>query len=377
MDDPLRFDGGVFSDEIEGGRGGAEIELESTEIRARVVQGRQFSLPYHRCHLEMGGASGRMVFCRNEDRSLTIFCEDRRFPRALEAVSGGLLTEPLEELLQRRRREGRRGRALALAVLLSISGLLVGGYYGIIAAARGAVEALPISVDREMGEQAMKAMGLEGERVTDPEVVSSIRSMIERIEPQVATEGFEFTLQIIDGPTLNAFALPGGPMVIYTGLLEKAEGPEEIAGVLAHEMAHVTLRHGLKQLGQSVGVYVGISLLVGDASGLVELGAGLLATSAVHGYSREQEAEADAEAVRMLQGAGIDPMALARLLGMLGEEVGDAPQLLSWVSSHPRHQERVEAIRRKVEKSPGRQYKPLELDWPQVLERLPGREGGG
>jgi beta-barrel assembly-enhancing protease len=90
------FNGGVFSERIEGGRAGATVELSQTEITAITPDGQRFSLPFSNCQLDIGGESGRMIFCRNQDRSLTIFCDDKSLPEALSVASFGLLDDQLK-----------------------------------------------------------------------------------------------------------------------------------------------------------------------------------------------------------------------------------------------------------------------------------------
>ena len=95
--DDDEFPGGVFSDEIDGGRSGAHLRLGDRGITARTSEGREFVIGYSDCDLELGGDSGRMVFCRTADRSLTFFCEDRRFPEALKRAAVGELFEQVDQ----------------------------------------------------------------------------------------------------------------------------------------------------------------------------------------------------------------------------------------------------------------------------------------
>jgi hypothetical protein len=91
------FSGGIFSDELDDGRAGADIELLPSGVCACSTEGEAFVIPFRDCQIEIGGFSGRMVFCRNADRSVTIFCEDREFPSALSLASWGTLDSQLGE----------------------------------------------------------------------------------------------------------------------------------------------------------------------------------------------------------------------------------------------------------------------------------------
>ena len=187
------------------------------------------------------------------------------------------------------------------------------------------MRSLPVEIDKKIGELAIETMDLEGGRVTDPFVVGAVEEMVNRLRPHACGEGFDFQVCVIDAPVLNAFALPGGPIVVYTELIEKATEAEQVAGVVGHEMAHVTLRHGLQRISGSVGVLVALELIMGDATGLMAIGKELLQAGAITSYSREQESQADMEGLRMLHAARIDATALARFFDFLQREQGELP----------------------------------------------------
>jgi beta-barrel assembly-enhancing protease len=365
------FQGGVFADEIDGGRAGAELELSHDGITARTADGSAFFLAFSECQLEMGGASGHMVFCRNQNRSLTIFCEDRRFPQALEHVSAGLLSEELQNIMHRRRSRRRAGRALFVTAALALAAVAVGGYFAVMAGAQAAVQALPMSIDEKIGSAAFESMDLGGARVEDQDLQDAIQKIVDRLQPQTAVEDITFKVHLVDAPTVNAFALPGGQIVVYTGLISKSTTPEHVAGVLAHEMAHVTFRHGLERIAQSIGVVVAVNLVLGDASGLIAIGGEVLKTTTINSYSRDQESDADAEGVRILHEAGIDPIALADFFEIMNDKGHDElSQLVSWISTHPDHKTRIRNIKQHVSALTPRKYEPFALDWDNVLQRV-------
>lgn len=364
------FSGGVFSSDIDDGRIGADIELLPEGIRARTPDGREFVIPYHECQLEIGGASGRMVFCRNHDRSLTVFCEDRTFPQSLAQVSGGILAEPLTAKLNERRAAAARGRRIGIVIGLALIALAVAAYFGIRVGARLAVHAVPVNVDRRIGSIAYKSMDMEGPEVHERPIVDAIQVMVDRLSPQAEAHDFRFEVHVIHAPIVNAFALPGGKIVVYTGLMERADTPEQVAGVLAHEMAHVTLRHGLQRISQSLGLAAALNLLLGDTQGLIAAGGELLQLASINSYSREQENAADEVGAFMLHAAGIDPLAMAQFFESLKHHDGQGPGIVSWISTHPDHDDRIANVRRVVAELPGRKYTPLEIDWPKVQQMI-------
>jgi len=366
------YQGGLFSEEVPDGRTGAEVRLGDRGILARTQEGREFRVGYRDCELDVGGASGRMVFCRSRDRTLTIFCEEKEFATALLRADGGSLAFQLEQLRSIRRGENQRGRRITSLVVLASLVLLVAGYFGLIAAARGIVTALPMKVDKQIGDLVMKSMTLEGETVRDPDVTSAITTIVDQLKPHAKIADIDFRIKVIDAPILNAFALPGGQIVVYTELIRKSESPEHVAGVLAHEMAHVTMRHGLERVAESVGLVAAIQLVLGDVGGLAALGVEILEMAAINSYSRDHEAEADEEGVRMMHDAGINPTGLAGFFDLLKEEMGDLPDAMAWISTHPQHDQRISAIQTQVDGLEEKVYSPLDLDWDDIRQRVGG-----
>jgi predicted Zn-dependent protease len=149
---------------------------------------------------------------------------------------------------------------------------------------------------------------------------------------------------------VNAFALPGGQIVVWTGLLRQAESAEQIAAVLAHEIAHVERRHGLRNVAHRAGLALGLRLLVvifvgADLDGLSGLAADVAVIAASNDYSQDQESQADADAVARLHAVGIDPGALADFFRVMTREgVGEVPAFASWLATHPDHESRIAAI---------------------------------
>ncbi len=150
----------------------------------------------------------------------------------------------------------------------------------------------------------------------------------------------------IIGP--NAFALPGGTIIMTDQLVRLAGSDDEIFGVLAHEIAHVENRHSLRQIYRSLGIAALIAMIGGDSGEIVEevlaQGSLLLTLS----YSRRFESQADARAVDLMKAAGRDPAALATMLERITEKCRDCGKT-SWFTTHPGTENRSEVIRQRAE----------------------------
>lgn len=365
MREEIEFEGGVFSDTIEGGRAGARVLLRREGVVAIVPDGREFLVSYAECQLERGGASGQMWFCRTRDRGLTIFCEARGFDEALRVHGQRELGPALDQMrAQSRLGDQRALRMWGIAIVATLV-LLVGGYFGIRQAGRAAIDLLPHSADEQVGKLAMGAMNLEGEVVTDPLLKSAVRSIVDRLSKS-DTDGFRFDVRIVDASIVNAFALPGGQIVVYTGLLRAAKTPEQVAGVLAHEMAHVTRRHGMQRIAQSVGVIALVQLLAGDVSGLAAVGVELVRDGAINSYSREQESDADTDGVERMRGARLDPRALAEFFEVLKSRELGLPSMAAWLGTHPDLAERIANVRKQSVHFDTRRARAFEFNWAEV-----------
>jgi predicted Zn-dependent protease len=138
---------------------------------------------------------------------------------------------------------------------------------------------------------------------------------------------------------VNAIALPGGTVMVFSGLLKDARDPGELAGVLAHEFTHLRLRHPVAAMIRATGVGVAVTLITGDSSGVVATAA---AVGLAGAYSREDEAAADTGGVALLRAAGLDARGMASFFRRLGEEKpGMVPV---WLSTHPDSLARAEAV---------------------------------
>ena len=234
-----------------------------------------------------------------------------------------------------------------LAVAASVAGLLLIIQVGVPALAHRVAHALPTAVDETLGEGALAALD---EAFFEPSELdeatrTELREIFASLESQSDTE---LTPQLVfrDGGPIgaNAFALPSGIVVITDQLVALAEGTDQVAGVLAHELGHVVHRHALRSVLQQAGVAVMIAATMGDVASISSLAATLPVVVVELQYSRRFESEADAYAVSLLEKRGLPPEALAEMLERLSEGAGEV-EIPEYLSTHPDTQERIRAIR--------------------------------
>lgn len=344
----------------------ATLNVSPTRLSAMAVDGESLEIGWPDLELTLGGSDGTYVYATSRTSGRAIVTRDHGLTKLLRAVGDASLAAQVEALSGARRRERSwhfAGFGILLALLVTI-GLLVWNAPNLLAAS---VVYLPTDVDRSLGDAAFEDMQLEGPVVDDPVVVGFVDEIVDRLDDHASVQGFEFRVLVVDAEVVNAFALPGGQIVVFTGLLRAADDAEEVAGVLAHEMAHVTRRHGMRNMAHGAATWLAVSLLLGDANGWVLFAGQLAATAKSNGYSRVQESDADAEGVRMMMAAGLDPDGLARffarLQAMPGSELAGA---MNWLSTHPDHQSRIDHVHELGASLPAAPRQPLTADFAAV-----------
>lgn len=204
---------------------------------------------------------------------------------------------------------------------------------------------VPESVEQAYGEALVGDLG--GNYCSTPAGTAALAKLVGKLD----TRPGELRVRVVDVPIVNAAALPARHIVLFRPILNSVDGPDELAGVLAHEIAHVRERHVTAALLRQFGVGIFTAMLGGNVGGNID---GLVSLS----FTRGAETEADAGAIARLQAANISPAATARFFGKLTKDEGAAGKLpgLVYVSSHPLSAEREKLFREAAVK--GRQYAP-------------------
>lgn len=218
-------------------------------------------------------------------------------------------------------------------------------FWGIPVLADQAAARVPVSWEEQLGRAVVGEMAPAGERCADPEHIGVLDQIISALTASGPDSPYTFVITVVDDPGVNAFAAPGGQIVIYRGLLEKTESPEELAGVLAHEMQHIVQRHATKALFREMSMSVLFAAAVGDASGLTTV-LNAAQTIGALSYRRRDEAEADREGMKAVQAARIDSSGMIRFLNKLEESSGDMPRAAEYFSTHPLTRNRIEQLSR-------------------------------
>jgi len=186
----------------------------------------------------------------------------------------------------------------------------------------------------------------------DPGLAHYVTSIGQLLASTSEEPNVHYTFTVLDSPIVNAFSLPGGYVYVTRGLLALADNEAEMAGVMAHEIGHITAHHSAERYSQSIFAQLGLGILGAvTGSNLVGQIGGVAAQLVLRSYSREQEFEADSRGVRYMSRAGFDPHAMAEFLSKLQAhdrleaEIAGTPgaaDQFSLLATHPRTADRVE-----------------------------------
>jgi Zn-dependent protease with chaperone function len=229
----------------------------------------------------------------------------------------------------------------SLAAIVSIAAI---AFFGVPLAAERLLPLVPVSFERHLGDMADNQVRtvFGGKVCTDPAGNAAFAKLVQTLR-QAAHVDAALRTEVLASPIPNAFALRGGKIYLLSGLLQEAHNPDEIAGVIAHEMGHVVHRDQTRLVIESGGMAFLVGLLFGDITGS---SAAIFTTRTLFqsSYSREAEANADAFAIDTMHALGRSPAPLGDLLFRItGDEGG---RMVGILASHPLTEERRELMRR-------------------------------
>jgi len=236
--------------------------------------------------------------------------------------------------------------------------------------------------DEQLGKEAKAETEKTKPIVHDPRLEAYVSDLGRRLNASPKTGKFPFTFEVINDRNINAFALPGGPVFLHSEAIAAAQNEAQLAGVMAHEMSHVGLRHGTHEAskGQALQLFAG---LAGQMAGngmmgqLAQAGIGLGANSVLLHYSRSAEAEADYNGAQVMYDAGYDPHEMANFFQLL-ETKGSEGRMAQFLSDHPTPGNRVKAVDDEVRLLPAKTYQADSPGFAQarnIVLKLPAPPG--
>ncbi len=246
--------------------------------------------------------------------------------------------------------------------------------------------------DVQLGKEASREV--EGQVTVvhnQPQLTSYVADLGAKLAKVSQAPDYPYTFKVVAEKGINAFALPGGPIYVHAETVAQSDNEAQLAGVMAHEISHVALRHSTHQVTKAYGVQIGLAL-AGAALGsgslmgqLAQLGLGFGANSLMLKYSRDAEHDADIVGARTMAAAGYDPVEMARFFEKLEGQGGKGPGL-QFLSDHPNPGNRVKYVQEEVKLMPRRSYTTGSQNFAQyrgaaakipAVERKPAPAAGG
>jgi predicted Zn-dependent protease len=230
---------------------------------------------------------------------------------------------------------------IASLVALGLVGVLL--WKGVPLLFAGAVRLVPVSWEQRLGRAVAESFSRGAAACDDPQLREDIDEIVKRLNAALPSHPYSFRVQIVKSPDVNALAAPGGYLVVFSGLLDRLDGPEQLAAILAHEMQHVIQRHSTKSLTRSLGLQLLLALVIGDPGGL----SGIAGSLGMLHLMRGDERSADEAGMDNLIAAQIDPREMIEAFKKLGGGDPREPNVeraLKYLSTHPPVPERIEYL---------------------------------
>jgi Zn-dependent protease with chaperone function len=352
---------GSYLDGRSAARRPASVRLAASGLEIELSDGTRLWWPFRDVRQTQGFYAGEQIRLeRGAPFPEALLVDDAGFLLALHATARGF---------GRRFHNPRRQRSRVLLTIgAAVTAVAIGAVlyvWGIPAAAAVLATRVPVSWEERLGQAAVKEITASKRRCVDREREQDIGAIVTRLlEPQPKAP-YAFRVIIVDDLTVNAVAVPGGQGVLLRGLVERARTPEELAGVLAHELQHVLQRHTTRLLLQHASTGLLLVAVSGDLTGAMAYGIESARVLGTLSYSRHLESEADIEGLRMLLAADVDPRGMIAFFETLRTAEGAAHSATRYLASHPLAGDRVETLER-LATSHTKPFRPL----------LPGRDWG-
>src|SRR5947209_3300572 len=353
---------GHYLDGRSAARQPATIRLTATGLDIALESGATLWWPFAEVRQTQGFYAGQQIRLeRGAPLAAMLLVDDFGFLAALHTAA---------PVVTRRFHDPRRRRArvqLTVLAALAVVGVAAALYVWGIPAAAGAVAArVPASWEERLGNAIVADLASPGREAV-------IGGIVRRLLAPLPSVPYTFRVTVLDDGSVNALAVPGGQIILLRGLLERTRTPEELAGVLAHEIQHVLRRHATRMLLQHTSAGLMLAAVSGDISGAMAYGLESARVLGALRYSRQYEAEADVEGLRMLLAAGVDPEGMIAFFETLRAEEGRQPTPLRYLASHPPARDRMETLKRLVATAPHRSAPLLpDRDWRDVATLCAG-----
>lgn len=349
---------------------GQTLEWKAADLRLSSL-GPRDNPPFHLEH-SVNEPEGR--------RLETLAVDDPEFLAALRSMASVPLHPTLRPV------SGMRVVTLALAVLAAPFFL-----YGLWTAAipklsDQAAMRVPVSWEEKLGDRVLQELPEGLAPSSNPELEKVLQMIAMRLLSAAPDQPYNIRIHVSPLAMVNAVAFPGGHILVFQGLLNASESPEELAGVLAHEIQHVALRHSTRGIIRGMASSLLLTLITGDMNGTMNAVLDVAGELGGLSYGRKMEREADRKGMEMILASGVDPAGMVRMFEKLEKEEtrllgdgeshnpgseGDSTSWTEYLSTHPAGKGRISRLKKQAAKAGKKPYTSLlpDLDWKALVHR--------
>ena len=223
----------------------------------------------------------------------------------------------------------------------------------------GALNLISVNDEVAIGRRAQQQVRQQVPELRDATVDNYINRLGRSLASRADGPRYPYSFDVANYREVNAFALPGGPIWVHRGTIDVARNESQLAGVIAHEIAHIANRHAAEQISKGTVANIGLGLLgalLGNGTGsqIAQIGAGVAAQATMMKFSRDDEREADMKALQYMKRAGYDPRGMVEFLQVLRAQQGRDPgSVQTFFSSHPAPSERVQRLQQEANRLAG------------------------
>jgi predicted Zn-dependent protease len=395
---------GTFYDGKSANKYPVKLFLTRSQLELIFPDGHRISWPYPTLKLSKTDSTGPVRLERPSSNPEVIpesvVIEDPKFLHEVHRVAPGALGNIWNQPHKRKMRYG----LMILALVVIPPFIFAIWVYAIPAMTNAVADRIPTEWEERLGQNYFQALFKESLKKPDPKMQKALDTISKRLLATVPDQPYQFRIYVHPSKMVNAMALPGGTIIVFQGLINVTDTPEELAGVLAHEFQHVLKRHSTRGIIRSEAIHLFGLIISGNSDSMtnVILQAGSMLEFL--SFSRKLESQADNEGMKMMLAAQVDPQGMVRVFESLeraqhrqpksnkkdkkqtdpeekspgkdseedapdgkrraGEEPRRTPEWMEYLSTHPAGEDRVEVLK-KMAKASTAKPRPLlpDFDW--------------
>ncbi len=348
------YSGNIIHPKVSGGRGSGNIEINAsclTFLSDEITH----TIPLTQLNISAGGAGNRYIFFKDvSNNEISIYTSEKFILKNTHLTSNSRLVNSIKDSHKTIHKWLYSLATISCIILIFVGLLYLSKDYFVEKIAKQ----VPKEWEQKAGDKLFSTLSLQYQFIKNDTLEAEFLKIAEPLLKQVKKEGYPVDLYFVNDPTINAFALPGGKIIIQSGLIENAKSWEEVMGVLGHELAHVTRRHHVRGIINNIGIYTLLSVTIGDISALAGTFINLGGEMATLSNSRSFENEADETGWDFLVKAKINPKGMISFFETLKKnseteltEKLDETIDLSFLSTHPNTQDRIDVLKEKLKQN--------------------------